>query len=217
MRVAAAPDHIGLAVWETAAGAATEVHFMAMGPTPPPPLPVQQPPVTTPPAATPAGTPAAYAGRVQGVKGTDRDADYTLGVPRDCVQPGQRFRVTLKWKRKKRKGSLFVKVNRTDFYLATKVVKKDTKVPYVHTYTVLVTQPRGSAINLRARAFIKVRRGKAPRSPSARGSASAASAAALSAARRAPARARPRRAWRAPAPAARAARDARRPSGSRGR
>jgi hypothetical protein len=79
------------------------------------------------------------------------------------VSAGQRFRVTLTWKRQKRKANLFVKVRRSDFYLGSRVVKADTRVPFVHTYSVRVTQEPGSTITLRARAFIKVKRGKSPK------------------------------------------------------
>ncbi len=154
VRAAAAPDHVGLAVWDTG-GSASEVHYIPMGPAPPQPVPIEQTPSTP---ATPT-----YSGPSRPVRLADRQATYTLTVPRNCLQPGQRFRVTLKWRRKKRKGNLFVKVRRSDFYLGARVVKKDTKAPFVHTYTVLVTAPRGSTISLRARAFIKVRRGKAPK------------------------------------------------------
>ena len=69
----------------------------------------------------------------------------------------------LTWKRQKRKGNLFVKVRRADFYLGSRVIKVDTRVPFVHTYNVTVTQRPGSTIALRARAFIKVKRGKSPK------------------------------------------------------
>jgi hypothetical protein len=104
-----------------------------------------------------------YSGPNSNVKTSGSGATYTLGVPKGCVTPGQRFRVTLKWKRQKRKGNLFVKVRRADFYLGSKVLRVDTKVPYVHTYTVAVTQAPGSTITLRARAFIKVKHGTSPK------------------------------------------------------
>jgi hypothetical protein len=88
---------------------------------------------------------------------------YTLGIPKGCVKPGQQFRVTLTWKRQKRKGNLFVKVRRADFYQGTKRLRIDTTVPFVYTYSVRVTQPPGSTISLRARAFIKIRNGKSPK------------------------------------------------------
>jgi hypothetical protein len=79
------------------------------------------------------------------------------------VRPGQQFRVTLSWRRQRRKGNLFVKVRRTDFYLGTTRRRIDTTVPFVYTFAVRVTQPRGSTIRLRARAFIKVRQGRSPK------------------------------------------------------
>jgi hypothetical protein len=53
-RVAAAPDHIGVAVWESRAAGTTQIRTSALGPGAPPPPPVQVPPPTptpTPPAA----------------------------------------------------------------------------------------------------------------------------------------------------------------------
>jgi hypothetical protein len=109
------------------------------------------------------GAPPLYSGPTRPVKTSGFGATYTLGVPRNCLSAGQRFRVTLTWKRQKRKGNLFVKVRRSDFYLGARVVKVDTRVPFVHTYSVTVTQRPGSTIALRARAFIKVKRGKSPK------------------------------------------------------
>jgi hypothetical protein len=54
-------------------------------------------------------------------------------------------------------------VRRADFYLGTRRLRIDTTAPYVHTYDVRVTQPPGSTLSLRARAFIKVRHGKEPK------------------------------------------------------
>ena len=54
-------------------------------------------------------------------------ATITFGLPKACVKPGKTFKVTLTWKRKKRKGNLFVKVIRADFYIGTKRVKIDKK------------------------------------------------------------------------------------------
>ena len=90
-------------------------------------------------------------------------ASIDFGTPKACVQPGSPVRVTLKWKRKKRKGNLFVKVSRADFYIGAKVVKIDRTAPFVQTLKVTASARRGSTITLRARAFIKVRHGKAPK------------------------------------------------------
>jgi hypothetical protein len=104
-----------------------------------------------------------YTGPQTGVQSSGFGGTYTLGIPKGCVRPGQQFRVTLTWKRQKRKGNLFVKVRRTDFYLGTKRLRIDTTVPFAYTYSVRVTQAPGSTISLRARAFIKVKRGKSPK------------------------------------------------------
>jgi hypothetical protein len=109
------------------------------------------------------GAPSSYSGPTRRVIANGFGATYTLGVPRRCVSVGQRFRATLTWKRQRRKGNLFVKVRRSDFYLGSRVVKVDRSVPFVHTYRVAVTSPPGSTITLRARAFIKVKRGTSPK------------------------------------------------------
>lgn len=87
----------------------------------------------------------------------------TLSVPKACVPVGGTYKVTLRWKRKKRKGNLFVKVRRADFYVRGKVVRKDTKAPFVQTLKVAAGTKPGVTIALRARAFIKVRHGKSPK------------------------------------------------------
>jgi hypothetical protein len=155
VRAAAAGDHVGLAVWATGNGQSSEVHFLPMGPTPP---------ASAGPGPTDQGSHSpVYQGATRPVTISDPQASFTITVPRNCVFAGQRFRVTLKWKRKKRKGNLFVKVRRSDFYLSTRVVKRDLVAPFVHTYSVRATQAPGSTITVRARAFIKVKRGRAPK------------------------------------------------------
>jgi predicted lipoprotein with Yx(FWY)xxD motif len=104
-----------------------------------------------------------YTGPSTQVDSSGFGATYRLGIPRGCVAPGQGFRVTLSWRRQRRKGNLFVKVRRADFYLGTRRLRVDTTVPFAYTYSVRVTQPRGSTIRLRARAFIKVRHGRSPK------------------------------------------------------
>ena len=122
-------------------------------PPPPPPIAVPPPPpVVAPPANLVKNTTVSVPG-----------ASITFGVPRSCVKPGSKFKVRLTWKRKKRKGNLFVKVRRADFYIGTKRVKIDTKAPFVQTLTVTAGSKSGATIRLRARAFIKVKRGKSPK------------------------------------------------------
>lgn len=87
----------------------------------------------------------------------------TFSVPKACVPVGGTYRVTLTWKRKKRKGNLFVKVRRADFYVRGKVVKRDEKAPFVQTLKVAAGTQPGITIPLRARAFIKVHKGRSPK------------------------------------------------------
>ncbi|MEI2701217.1 MAG: hypothetical protein V9E83_02310 [Baekduia sp.] len=129
--------------------------------------------LTTAPGADPSPAPAPtpttpitggiYGGTTTKKTVSDKSASYTLsGVPKECVNPGATFKVKLGWTRKKRKGNLFVKVRRTDFYIGSKRVKIDKKAPFAQTLTVTITAPRGSTQTVRARAYIKVRRGKSP-------------------------------------------------------
>ena len=129
-------------------------------PAPPPP-----PPPPPPPAPDPAiyGRPGAiYTGPTAVKSVSDRDKRITLSSPRTCVRPGQKFRARLTWARKKRKGNLFVKVRRADFYINGRRVKIDRKAPFTQLLTVTASSRRGSTVRLRARAFIKVRRGRSP-------------------------------------------------------
>lgn len=154
--VAAGPDGNGWAVWEGLGTSPIRVvriePYPEPGPTPPP----APAPAPTPTGPTGPGAPVLKTVTVPG-------ASISFGVPTGCVQPGSTFRVTLSWKRKKKKGNLFVKVSRADFYIGTKVVRKDRKAPFVQTLRVTASAKRGSTISLRARAFIKVKRGKAPK------------------------------------------------------
>ena len=158
--IAVAPGGSGFAAW-TGIGTST-VRVVALDPQPEPvPPPTSAP--TPAPASTPTATiPPVYTGVFRTVAVSDRMARFRLFVPRSCVAPGQRFKVRLKWKRKQRKGNLFVKVRRTDFYLGTKRIKIDKKAPFAHTYKLRASQAAGSTVRLRARAFIKVKRGKSP-------------------------------------------------------
>ena len=109
---------------------------------------------TPPPSSTPRAV-----RRTVLVKG----ARVTLTGPAGCVVPGTTFVATLKWKRQKRKGNLFVKIRRTDFYIGKRRVKIDRRAPFRQTLRVRANSVRGSAIRLRARAFIKVKRGRSPK------------------------------------------------------
>jgi photosystem II stability/assembly factor-like uncharacterized protein len=109
-------------------------------------------PVVAPPKAA---TPRTKTVSVPGAK-------ITLGVPRTCVSPGQTFTVTLTWKKQKRKGNRFVKVRRADFYVGQRRVKIDSRAPFRQTLKVTAGTKAGSTVTVKARAFIKVTRGKSP-------------------------------------------------------
>jgi len=87
----------------------------------------------------------------------------TLGGVKGCVQPGGKTVVRLGFKRKKRKGNVWIKVFRVDFSQDGKLLKKVKKPPFKRTIKVKASQPKGSFIEVRARAFIKVHKGKTPK------------------------------------------------------
>ncbi len=113
-------------------------------------------------ALDPAGT-SAPAPPTRETVGAVPGARLRFGVPKGCVMVGSTYRVTLKWRRQKRKGNVFVKIRRTDFYVGSKIVARDLSAPFVRTLKVRTGAQRGVAIRLRARAFIKVRRGRGPK------------------------------------------------------
>jgi hypothetical protein len=87
----------------------------------------------------------------------------TLGGVKGCIKPGGKTTVRLGFKRKKKKGNVWVKVFRVDFSQDGKLLKKVFKPPFKRTIKVKATQPKGSFIEVRARAFIKVHHGKTPK------------------------------------------------------
>jgi hypothetical protein len=89
-------------------------------------------------------------------------AKINLGVPNTCVKAGSTFKVTLTWKKQKRKGNKFVKVRRADFYIGSKRVKIDKKAPFTQTLTVKAGTKAGSTVTVKARAYVKVTKGKSP-------------------------------------------------------
>jgi hypothetical protein len=89
-------------------------------------------------------------------------AKISFGVPNTCVKAGSTFKVTLTWKKQKRKGNKFVKVRRADFYIGTKRAKIDKKAPFTQTLKVTASTKKGSTITVKARAYIKVTKGKSP-------------------------------------------------------
>lgn len=171
--VSLADDNQGFYVYAKGNPATGARDFIRVGdlsevaePAPPGPNPTPTPTPTPQPKPDPAvyGYPGTtYPGPTRTYKVSDRDKTISLLAPRHCVRPGQRFRARLTWKRKKRKGNLFVKIRRADFYIGKKRVKIDRKAPFTQLLTVKASAVRGSTITLRARAFIKVKRGKSPK------------------------------------------------------
>jgi hypothetical protein len=117
--------------------------------------PVVKPPATTPPKTTtkPAGT------KTVSLPG---GGSATLKGPSKCVPAGTSFTATLSFKRSKKKGTTFVKVTRTDFFIDGKRKKIDKKAPFTQKLTVKKLKA-GSKHTLKARAYIKVKRGKSPK------------------------------------------------------
>jgi len=88
-------------------------------------------------------------------------AELKLATPKTCVRPGDAFTSTLSSK-KQGKGARFVKITRVDFFINDVRVRIDRKAPFSLRFIVENSQ-RGKTYTVRARAYIKVRRGKAPR------------------------------------------------------
>lgn len=122
--------------------------------------------VVAAPAAAPAApaprapVPAAAPTRSRTV--TVAGGTVTLTAPRTCVPAGTTFTARLSFKRSRKKGSRFVKVRRVDFFIDRKRVKVDLKAPFTQRLSVKRLRA-GTTHTLRARAYIKVRRGKAPK------------------------------------------------------
>jgi hypothetical protein len=91
------------------------------------------------------------------------NATITLGGVTGCVNPGGSTSVRLGFARKKRKGNVWIKPFRVDFSVGSKLVKKVTKAPFKATIKVKASAAKGSFVEVRARAFIKVHRGKVPK------------------------------------------------------
>jgi hypothetical protein len=87
----------------------------------------------------------------------------TLGGVKGCVRPGGSTRVRLGFKRAKKKGNVWIKPFRVDFSVAGKLVRKVTRAPFFATIKVRPQAAKGSFVEVRARAFIKVHHGKTPK------------------------------------------------------
>ncbi len=112
----------------------------------------------------PAPAPAATTRSTATVKRTIKvpGGSITLTRPKACIKAGSSFTATLSFKRSKKKGTKKVKVVRVDFYIDRKRVKVDKKAPFRQRLTVRKLKA-GSRHTLKARATIKVRKGKSPK------------------------------------------------------
>ncbi len=146
------PD-AGSAADNAFAGSSSTVHFVwtATADDPAPATPVS--PV---PAAPGVATTRTTTVRTPG-------ALISLTLPRACVRRGGVFKTTLRWKKVKRKGNVFVKINRTDFYVNAKRVRIDRRAPFAASFRIPFSAKAGSTIVVRARAYIKVKKGRAPK------------------------------------------------------
>ena len=78
------------------------------------------------------------------------------------MKRGGILRAKLGWKKQKRKGNVFVKVRRTDFFIGKKRVLLDKRAPFALRFKVPLSTAAGSTLTVRARAFIKIRHGRSP-------------------------------------------------------
>ena len=90
-------------------------------------------------------------------------AIINLRLPGGCVARGGTMRATLGWRKVQRKGNVFVKVRRTDFYVNATRVRVDKKAPFVATFRIPASVPAGATLTIRARAYIKVKKGRSPK------------------------------------------------------
>lgn len=146
------------------AGTATRTVTVGSTTTPGPPTVLGPPIVSNPPATSAPPTPPKNSNSSTKTTSTNvGNTHISLTVPRKCVKPGKTFKVTLSWKRvKKNKNGKLIKITRADFYVAGARIKIDRKAPYVQRLTVKVGTTSGSTVEVRARAFMKVRKGKQP-------------------------------------------------------
>lgn len=163
MNVSLAADNLGWVAYEGSGnGANYQIKLVDTTVAPEPPAPPSTntggtgttTPVTPIKPVTPK-TPSA----VKKTTVSSNGADITFGVPRTCIPSGQPFTVTLSWKKQKRKGNKFVKITRTDFYIGSKRQKIDKKAPFKQTLKI-PSPKKGQTYTLKARAFIKMSKGK---------------------------------------------------------
>jgi len=112
-------------------------------------------PTPTPAPVTPDGPQRSSSVRTPG-------AIITLSVASGCVRRGGILRAKLGWKKQRRKGNVFVKVRRTDFFIGRERVLLDKRAPFALRFKVPLSTAAGEALTVRARAYIKVRHGRSP-------------------------------------------------------
>ena len=166
--VATAPDSQGFASFDdggTPAAAKVFVVPLVATPDAPPATnpPVTNPPVTNPPVSNPpVAAPPRPVATVKTTTVTASGAKLSLGTPRACVPAGGTFVVTLKFAKVKKKGNIFIKVFRVDFSGTGIKRTIDKRAPFRKTLRVKVGTRKGAKVSVRARAFMKVSRGKSP-------------------------------------------------------
>lgn len=115
------------------------------------------------PGAAPPAAPASSGSPTRTASATVPGAIVRLTLPSGCVRRGGSFRATLRWKRVKRTGNVFVKVRRADFLVNGRRVLVDRRAPFAARFKIPYSAVAGSTLTVRARAYIEVRRGKSPR------------------------------------------------------
>lgn len=162
MDVALASDNGGFATYQGKEAGSGAKNFIRVADLTPVTDPVVAPPAPAPVVPATPAPPALYGGPVKKKVVSGHGAKFTLSLPKSCIPAGTPFRVRLTWAKRKRKGNKFVKVTRSDFYIGKTRVKKDTKAPFTQVLT--IASPRkGASYTLKARAFIKVKRGRSPK------------------------------------------------------
>ena len=147
------PDD-GSAADNAFAGSSSTVRFVwtATADEPPAAAPVSPAPARPRPGAAPRTTTVWTSGAL-----------INLTIPGACVKRGGVFKATLRWKKIKRKGNVFVKISRTDFYVnksgcASTAGRRSWRASGSRS-------PRrpDRRSSVRARAYIKVKKGRAPK------------------------------------------------------
>lgn len=151
----------GFAIWKGDGNAMRVANLTDVAPPPaatptPGPTPVPTPPPGGGTIFVPGGSPGVPTTQT----GSGSGGTYTVTGPKTCVPRGGKFSVTLKVRKQKKKGNVFVKVTKVDFSIDGRIKKTDKKAPFRQTLVATATAAKGSTITMRARAFIKMRKTK---------------------------------------------------------